>query len=104
MGIGYLFKTEQIGILASTFSASIFLFLSGILMPIENMPGFLMKIVQFNPFVLSVSLLRKSILFQQSFMALQSEMLYLVLFIAVMALSYLLFHLLGNGKRYRAST
>ena len=80
MGIGYLFRTEQISILAATFTASLLLFLSNVLMPIENMPEFFMKVVQFNPFIISVSLLRKSILFRQSIADVNEELLYLVAF------------------------
>ncbi len=80
MGIGYLFRTEQMSILAATFASSIFLFLSNVLTPIENMPEFFMRIVQFNPFIISVSLLRKSLLFGQSLIAINAEILYLVVF------------------------
>lgn len=87
MGIGFLFKTEQMSILAATFSASIFLFLSNILVPIENMSQLFTKIAQFNPFIISVSLLRKSILFQQSIIDLNQEIFYLVIFtIALLSL------------------
>ncbi|MBI2647694.1 ABC transporter permease, partial [Candidatus Woesearchaeota archaeon] len=85
MGIGYLFKREQISILAATFTASILLFLSNILMPIENMPEFFMNIVRFNPFIISVSLLRRSVLFKQSLIVMNEE----VFFMAVFTLSLL---------------
>lgn len=88
MGIGYLFRTEQMSILATTFSASLLLFLSNILMPIENMPEFFMNIVQFNPFIVSVSLLRKSILFRQSLININQELLYLVMFIIGLLIIY----------------
>lgn len=88
MGIGYLFRTEQISILAATFTASLLLFLSNVLMPIENMPEFFMKIVQFNPFIISVSLLRKSILFRQSIADVNEELLYLVAFTIVLLIVY----------------
>ncbi|MBI2558026.1 ABC transporter permease [Candidatus Woesearchaeota archaeon] len=80
MGIGYLFKKEQMSILAATFASSIFLFLSNVLTPIENMPEFFMRIAQFSPFIISVSLLRKSILFGQSLISINAEILYLVVF------------------------
>jgi ABC-type multidrug transport system permease subunit len=88
MGIGYLFKTEQISILAATFTASIFLFFSNMLVPIENMPVFLTKIVQFNPFIISVSLIRKSILFGASFFSLATEIIYLILLTLMLLLLY----------------
>jgi len=79
MGIGYLFRREQISILAATFTSSIFLFLSNMLVPIENMPVFFTKIVQFNPFIISVSLLRKTLLFNQSLISVYHELFYLIL-------------------------
>ena len=88
MGIGYLFKTEQMSILAATFTSSIFLFLSNVLTPIENMPEVFMKIVQFNPFIISVSLLRKSILFNQSLVAINQDILYLVIFTLALLVVY----------------
>lgn len=88
MGIGRLFKTEQVSILAATFGSSLLLFLSNVLMPIENMPEFFMKIVQFNPFIISVSLLRKSILFKQSLIDMNEEVLYLVMFTVALIAIY----------------
>lgn len=88
MGIGYLFRTEQISILAATFSASILLFLSNILMPIENMPEFFTNIVQFNPLIISVSLLRKTILFKQSIIDVNQEILYLLIFIIILMIIF----------------
>jgi len=100
MGIGYLFKTEQTSILAATFTASIFLFLSNILAPIENMPVFFMKIVQFNPFIISVSLLRKIILFNQPLTAVFAEIGYLLLLTAVLLLVYFLVHYKKENKKF----
>ncbi len=105
MGIGYLFKTEQMSILAATFGASMFLFLSNVLLPIENMPEFFMKIVQFNPFIISVSLLRKSILFKQSLIELNEEIFILVVFIilllALYAAVYYSLHAKKPRKKFR---
>jgi len=88
MGIAHLFRSEQMSILAATFTASIFLFLSNILLPIENMPQIFAKIVQFNPFIISVSLLRKSILFQQSLLSMNEEILYLFIFTVSLLIIY----------------
>ena len=92
MGIGYLFKREQMAILAATFSSSMLLFLSNVLLPIENMPEFFLKIVQFNPFIISVSLLRKTILFNQSILDVNEEIFYLVVSIMIILLVYAIFY------------
>ena len=99
MGVGYLFKTEQISILAATFTASIFLFLSNMLVPIENMPVFFLKIVQFNPFIISVSLLRKVILFDQSLIVVSYEAGYLLLLTTVLLLLYYWIGYMRKNKR-----
>lgn len=88
MGIGYLFRTEQISILAAAFGASILLFLSNILMPIENMPELFTNIVQFNPLIISISLLRKTILFKQSLIDVNQEILYLLIFIIILMIIF----------------
>ena len=100
MGIGYLFRTEQMSILAATFGASLLLFLSNILMPIENMPEFFMKIVQFNPFIISISLLRKSILFKQTLVEVNQEMLYLAIFIIALIIIYAAVYFV-KGKEFQ---
>jgi len=101
MGIGYLFKTEQMSILAATFAASILLFLSNILLPIENMPQFFAEIAQFNPFIASVSLLRKSLLFQQSLLAMWNEILVLILFTFVLLIIFASVYWINRKKRVR---
>lgn len=101
MGIGYLFKTEQMSILAATFAASILLFLSNILLPIENMPQFFAEIAQFNPFIASVSLLRKSLLFQQSLLAMWNEILVLILFTFVLLIIFASVYWINRKKSVR---
>lgn len=88
MGIGYLLKREELAILGATFTATSFLLLSNLLVPIENMPPDIFAIAQYNPFVLSVSLLRKSLLFNQPLVNLQQELFTLLGFTVALALIY----------------
>ncbi len=105
MGIGHLFKTEQMSILAAASTSSMLLFLSNILMPIENTPEIFSNIVQYNPFIISVSLLRKSILFDQSLLALKGEIFVLVLFtFLLIALYAVICYGKGDGLRKSASS
>lgn len=63
MLIAYVFKAEQTITLVTVSVGSVFLFLSDIILPIESMPAAFQGIVKFNPFLLSETLLKKSILF-----------------------------------------
>ena len=67
MAIGYFFTSEETATLASISIGSIFLFLSNVILPLESMPDYVRNIAQFNPFVLSESLLKKAIIFQSQF-------------------------------------
>ena len=90
--LGYLFRTEQMSVLAATFTASIFMFFSNLLVPIENMPLFFTNILQYNPFIVSVSLIRKVILFNQTSLSMLPEISYLI-FLTVLLI---IFHFLMN--------
>ncbi|PIY59973.1 hypothetical protein COY95_04235, partial [Candidatus Woesearchaeota archaeon CG_4_10_14_0_8_um_filter_47_5] len=53
IGIGIFFNSEQTATLAAVSLASTLLLLSDIILPLERMPFFLMKVVHYSPFVLS---------------------------------------------------
>ncbi len=63
MIIGYLFTTEETGILASISTGSLFLFLSGIILPIEGMSPGLREFISLNPFVITEKLIREVFIF-----------------------------------------
>ncbi len=60
---GNIFNTEETAILAAITLSSLFLFLSNTVLPLETLPEFIKGIAQFNPFVISESLLRQTILY-----------------------------------------
>lgn len=64
MFIGYLFDSEHTSTLTSIFVASIFLFLSDVILPLESMPIGAARLLQFNPFIIGSDLLRRIILFR----------------------------------------
>ena len=66
MIIGYLFNSSETANLASLSIASIFLFFSNVILPLEALPKTFAKIMYFNPFVLLESVLRKILLFGYS--------------------------------------
>ena len=63
MLIGYIFKSEETSSLGAISVASILLFFSNTILPIESLPSFIKKIADYNPFVLSENALKEVVLF-----------------------------------------
>lgn len=63
MIIGYLFKSEETSTLAAISLSSILLFFSNTILPLESLPDKFSKIVKYNPFVISESVVKKILLF-----------------------------------------
>jgi len=64
MILGYLFKTQETSTLGSLFVGSVLLFFSNTILPLESVPENIKKIVLFNPFVVSESMLRELLIFK----------------------------------------
>lgn len=67
MSLGYLFKSEETGVLASISLGSFLLFMSGVVLPLESVSPLLRKITYYNPFVISEKIIRELFLFSASF-------------------------------------
>tara|TARA_Y100000310_G_scaffold344762_1_gene459319 strand:+ start:2376 stop:4079 length:1704 start_codon:yes stop_codon:yes gene_type:complete len=67
MLIGYLFNTKEAVILGAVTSAIIMLFFSNTLLPLETLNSTMRSMLQFNPFVLGESMMKKILLFGSSF-------------------------------------
>src|SRR3989338_5853697 len=67
MGIGYSFKSEETGALASISTGSLLLFVSGIVLPIETISPTIRSITSFNPYVISEGIIREVFLFNAGF-------------------------------------
>jgi ABC-2 type transport system permease protein len=65
--IGYLFKTEESIIFAAVLVASLMMFFSNTLLPIETFSSSLKTIAKFNPFVISDFMLRKLMIFNYGY-------------------------------------
>lgn len=63
MAIGYIFTSEETGLLASISLGSIFLFVSGVILPIESVAPWLRELMHLNPFVIAEKLIREIVLF-----------------------------------------
>lgn len=78
MTLGYLFKSEETGILASISAGSVLLFISGVVLPIETISPALREITAFNPFVVSEKLIREIFIFKSSLVDVGSDLLVLI--------------------------
>lgn len=67
MLIGYLFRSEETSILAAISFASIALFFSSTILPLETLPTYIKDLAQFNPFVISEAILKSVLLFNAGF-------------------------------------
>jgi ABC-type multidrug transport system permease subunit len=83
MAIGYIFVSEETATLASISLASIFLLFSSFLIPLESLSETVSIIAQYNPFVLSESVLRQLIIFGTP-LTLSNEFLLLLLYIFIL--------------------
>lgn len=66
MLIGYVFVSEETGVLASISVGSIFLFISGVILPLEGISSTLRTITSYNPFVIAEKLIREVFIFGTS--------------------------------------
>ncbi len=81
MVVGYLFSTEQTGMIGAISVSSIFLMTSDLILPIENMPVYIQEFARYNPFVISAEALKKSLLFSSSLDSIKHEITLLGLMI-----------------------
>ncbi len=84
MCIGYLFVSEETATLASISLASIFLLFSSFLIPLESLSETIGAVAQYNPFVLSESVLRQLIIFGSP-LSVSDEFLLLALYVIILS-------------------
>ncbi|MBW2988250.1 hypothetical protein DRJ48_03115 [Candidatus Woesearchaeota archaeon] len=81
--LGHLFNEEHNATISAVSLASLLLFLSGAILPLEAMPPSFYYINQYNPFVITISVLRRSIFFNTPISAQAREFIILVLYSVV---------------------
>ena len=86
MIIGYIFNSEETATLAAVSIGAIFLFISDVIIPIESMPEVFSYIASFNPYVLASSLLRRTLLFDSSLLAMINDIAIMLGYIVAAAL------------------
>ena len=67
MFLGFVFRSEETATLGAISIGSLMLFFSNAILPIETLPIGIRDIAKFNPFVLSVSVLKRIMLFGANF-------------------------------------
>lgn len=107
MGIGYTFKSEETGTLASISTGSLLLFVSGVVLPIETISPVIRSITSFNPFVISESVIREVFLFNVGIAGVWSELATLAgytvgLFAIIVVAEYLVHqHFISGFMKHR---
>jgi ABC-2 type transport system permease protein len=86
MVVGYLFNTEETGVLASFSLGSLFLFLSGVILPLEGLSTLVREISAFNPFVITENLLRSVFIFGTALQDIWFDIVLLVAYTVVLFL------------------
>ena len=101
MALGYIFISEETGVLGSISLGSVMLFLSGVILPIESVSTAVRDITYFNPFVLAEKIIRQLFLFQASLSEVWAELYILmgyavVLFLLILIMESLLHQRLSH--------
>lgn len=84
MVIGYSLKTREGVMLAGIAVASVLLFLSGIVFPLQNIPGIGELLINMNPFVISAEMIKAILLFSFTARQLISYLLIILLYSVIM--------------------
>lgn len=90
MVVGYLFISEETGVLASISLGSVLLFLSGVIFPIEGVSKLLRGITSFNPFVIAEKLVREVFIFRSSFVDIAADLGLILAYAVILFLIILL--------------
>jgi ABC-type multidrug transport system permease subunit len=91
MLIGYMFKSGETANIAAVSVGSILLFFSNTILPIETLPTSIRNIVQFNPYIIGETALRKILLFNQNLDAVINQIYLLVGYLAALLVIVYLF-------------
>lgn len=84
MIIGYLFNSEETGIIASISIGSLFLFISGVILPIESVTEKIRNIISLNPYVIGEKLVREIYIFGSSIDLVLNEISILLLYTIIL--------------------
>lgn len=83
MFIGYLFRSRETATLGAVSLSSIMFIVSDLIIPLEGMSQHILQFAKLNPFIVSSTLLRKSILFGKNISSLGNDLFILLGYIAI---------------------
>ena len=86
MVIGYIFNSEEMAMLSGISIGALMLFFSNVIVPLETIPANILKIIQFSPFILSESIIRKVAFYNLNFTVVQNDIIYLVSYTIILFL------------------
>ncbi len=99
--IGHFYNSEETASIASISVASLFLLLSNLILPLESMPQTVIKIAQYNPFVMASELLKKAVLFNASIQSVYMDLAILAGYCVVIFLILIFVQQLSKIKFFR---
>ena len=83
MAVGYILNSQDTVTIGAMVVSSIMLFLSDVIMPLENMPAYISDLARFNPFIIGSDLFKKVALFQKPLSQIESGLFVLILYVVV---------------------
>ncbi len=86
MAIGYIFTSEETGVLASISLGSILLFTSGVLLPLEGVSLWLRDVLAYNPFILAEKMVRGLFIFDSPLRSMIPEFVTLIGYVVILFL------------------
>ena len=99
MIIGYIFRSEETGIIAAVSTATILLFVSDMILPLESVPRHLLNILMYNPFVIAKKLMKQIIIFNEPLKNLMFDV-YILLGIIVAVFIFTMIYLKLTKKHF----
>jgi len=81
IAFGYLFKSQEGVTIGSLSFASILLFISNLIIPLERTPIFVQNISKYNPFIILSEMLKKSLIFNIEIIDIISELFLIIIYI-----------------------
>jgi ABC-type uncharacterized transport system permease subunit len=104
MIVGYIFNSEETATIGAISLGTILLFFSNTIVPLETLPSSIQRIVEFNMFVVSDTILRNIIIFElglkESLPEIQILLIHIAVFVIIIAAIYNVSSKMFNIKRY----
>ena len=104
MIVGYIFNSEETATIGAISLGTILLFFSNTIVPLETLPSSIQRIVDFNMFVVSDTILRNIIIFglglNESLPEIQILLIHIAIFVLIIAAIYNVSSKMFNIKKY----